>query len=406
MVLENRDACSDYFPIMTSQIAIFNPLGVAVASDTVTTVSGERGTKTTSNAQKMWFLGDPHLVVVIQSGSIPSNGIHTQLLVKEWSRSLTNQLPTVEDYARSFAEWFSASPQIIPTESELPEVHWQLNDHYYEVKRRVLIDSEEVESQEEMASLLLYHANSGLEWLMTLENFPGVTDEDDAALLEKLDVDVDEKIDFIFKDIPGIEEAREILKKSAPLVLSRAQVSDRDSDLGFIGFGASEYFATSVRMSCRSRYGKTARIIIEEAFGASAGTQSGCIAVFAQDQAIQGFLRGAQQEVLESAYRYIWGHLTEHLDDDAEDQVNELRDVMKALRQHVDRFQTEHFISPMLETIGTLSLSDMANLASSLVGMQAIRSAASPEPASVGGFIESLVIDRSDGVRWVSQLPR
>ena len=49
---------------------------------------------------------------------------------------------------------------------------------------------------------------------------------------------------------------------------------------------------------------------------------------------------------------------------------------------------------------------DIASLARSLVGMQAIRSAASPEPASVGGFIESLVIDRASGIRWVHRLPQ
>lgn len=63
-------------------------------------------------------------------------------------------------------------------------------------------------------------------------------------------------------------------------------------------------------------------------------------------------------------------------------------------------------MSPMLDTIGSLSLIDVASLARSLVGMQAIRSAASPEPASVGGFIESLVIDRTHGIRWIHRLPQ
>jgi hypothetical protein len=389
---------------VTSQIAIFNPLGVAVASDTVITISGERGRKTTNNAQKMWELGAPHLIVVIQSGAVPSNGVHTQLLIREWSRTLKEQLPTVEDYARSFADWFTAAPDIVPTESELREIHLQLNDHYYEVRRRVAVDTADTDDPKEIAECFEYHARSGFDWLSNLENFAGVTDEDDAELLEKVGVDLNEKLDIIFEGVPGLDEAREILLRSAPLVLSRVQPSDLDTDLGFIGFGAEEYFAKSVRVSCRARYGDVARLTIENPFGATAESQSGSIATFAQEQAISGFLRGAQYDVMESAFRYVWGHLSDGIDD--EDQLNETREFMRGLRQHVDKFQMENFVSPMLDTIGALSLTDVANLASSLVGMQAIRAAASPEPASVGGYIESLVIDRAEGIRWIQRLPR
>ncbi len=92
---------------MTSQIAVFNPLGVAVASDTVTTISTDQGTKTTNNAQKIFPLVEPHLLVVIESGSVISNGVHMQLLINEWSRTLEKQLPTVKEYSHSFSEWYS-----------------------------------------------------------------------------------------------------------------------------------------------------------------------------------------------------------------------------------------------------------------------------------------------------------
>lgn len=391
---------------MTSQIAIFNPLGVAVASDTVTTISTERGIKTTNNAQKIFPLPEPHLIVVIESGSVISNGIHMQLLINEWSRTLQSPLPTVKDYAQSFADWYSTESDLIPKESELREVHLQLNEHYYEIKNRVRTDTSESDSQVEISASLKHHAESGLEWLEQLELFEGADDEDDAALLLELDVDIPEKINFIFQDIPGLDDVRETLVKSAPLVLSRSQSSSEDSDLGFIGFGENDFFATSVRMRCRARYGKVARVSIAESFGASASDQSGSIACFAQDNAIFGFLRGAQYDVMESAYGYIWSKISDEVDAADEVKLDELREFMAGIRKHMQKIQFDHFVSPMLDTIGSLSLIDVASLARSLVGMQAIRSAASPEPASVGGFIESLVIDRASGIRWIHRLPQ
>lgn len=391
---------------MTSQIAVFNPLGVAVASDTVTTISTDQGTKTTNNAQKIFPLAEPHLLVVIESGSVISNGVHMQLLINEWSRTLEKQLPTVKEYARSFAEWYSTESDLIPKDSELREVHLQLNEHYYEVKHRVEADAMNADSEEDVIESFKLRAQQGFEWLEKLDLFEGATDDGDAALLNDLDVNVLEKIDFIFKDIPGLDEVREILIKSAPLVLSRSQSSSQDSDLGFIGFGEKDFFATSVRLRCRARYGATARVTIADAFGASVFNQSGSIACFAQDNAIFGFLRGAQFDIMESAYGYLWAELTDDVDETDEAKLKIADDLLSGLRKHIEKIQSERFIDPMLETIGSLSLIDVAALARSLVGMQAIRSAASPEPASVGGFIESLVIDRANGIRWIHRLPQ
>ena len=391
---------------MTSQIAVFNPLGVAVASDTVTTISAERGTKTVNNAQKIFPLPEPHLLVVIESGSVISNGVHMQLLINEWSRTLKNPLPTVKDYAKSFADWYSTDSNLIPKESELREVHVQLNEHYYEVKYRVESDTANTTIQEEVSASLKFHAQAGLEWLEQLELFEGVSDTDDAELLTELGIDMNKKIDLFFQDIPGLDEVRETLIKCAPLILSRFQESSEDSELGFIGFGEKDFFAKSVSVRCRARYGKVARVKIEDSFGASASDQSGSIAFFAQSNSINGFLRGAQLDLLENLYNHIWSGLTDNVDANDEVKLNSTREFMKGVRKHVEKIQQEFFVSPMLDTIGSLSLIDVASLARSLVGMQAMRSAASPEPASVGGFIESLVIDRANGIRWIHRLPQ
>ena len=101
---------------MTSQIAVFNPLGVAVASDTVTTISNAGTTKTTNNTQKIFQLPEPHLLVVIESGSVLSNGIHMQVLINEWSRTLKNSMPTVQEYA-----------QVLLTGIPLPPISFQLS---------------------------------------------------------------------------------------------------------------------------------------------------------------------------------------------------------------------------------------------------------------------------------------
>lgn len=390
---------------MTSQIAIFNPLGVAVASDTVTTLTTEGGIKTTNNAEKMWPLTGEHLVVVALSGSVNSNGIHSRLLVAEWNRTLSSQMSTLREYAESFSSWLSKEENIIPIDSEVNELHYYLNNHFYYLRSQVISDAQDLDEDDEIAKRFMEHATAGFQYLQSLPLFEGATDEDDAQLLIERGIDLDEKINYIFKDFPDLDKVTPVLKDSAPLILSRCQAMPNDTDLAFIGFGESEYFAQSVTLTCRGRYGGKARVAISESFGASASDQSGSIKTFAQYDAIFGFLRGAQPNVLDKAYEFTWDYVhSQYEDQDAGDA--KAREVIDAMRKFVNDYMFESFVSPMLDTIGALNLKDAAELAEALVGIQAMRANASPEPPGVGGFIESLVIDRFDGIRWIKQLSR
>ena len=121
---------------MTSQVAVANHSGVAVASDTVTTSYVEGGTKTIGNSHKIWEIGTGHRVLVLHSGAVTQNGVTLKLLLNEWSTTLSKPLDTLEDYVDSYITWMNRERNIHTQESELNRVQYLLNDHYYEVKKR------------------------------------------------------------------------------------------------------------------------------------------------------------------------------------------------------------------------------------------------------------------------------
>jgi hypothetical protein len=58
----------------------------------------------------------------------------------------------------------------------------------------------------------------------------------------------------------------------------------------------------------------------------------------------------------------------------------------------------------MLNSIEGLDLGHLANLAESLVGMEATSAFGGDGPATVGGYIEVATIDRQHGVVWIKAL--
>ena len=77
-------------------------------------------------------------------------------------------------------------------------------------------------------------------------------------------------------------------------------------------------------------------------------------------------------------------------------------DVVTRFRRRV---AWKSYVSPMLNQISGMNLFSMSELARTLVGLQATSSESKDGPVSVGGLIEVLTIDRTNGIQWRSKLP-
>ncbi len=391
---------------MTSQVAVANHSGVAVASDTVTTSFFDRGTKTVGNKRKIMEIGKDHRVLILISGSVTQNGVTLTLLINEWASTLGKPLPTLEDYVDSFITWMNREKSIHTNESEFNRMHVLLNDHYYEVKKRaenrwyeIPVEEEHLTSREE---ILADFALQGHEYLSELPLNTGVKDDDEfTKFIEDEEINLQAKLEYIFEDIGLDEDNFEILKKSAPLVLSRSQDFPGSSTFAFVGFGSQEFFAGNIRLRSKGFYG--GKFIHERGTRFSVNPENGStISAFAQDDAIFGFIRGVRMDVL----NYVWDIVREKVNGSitnpsGEDLGEKLaNEVFESVKDYCFKKLT----SPLLDSIEGLDLGHLANLAESLVGMEATSAFGAEGPATVGGFIEVATIDRQRGVVWVKTL--
>ena len=391
---------------MTSQIALFNQRGVAVASDTVVTLTSEGGTRTVGNIQKLWPIGEQHLVVVAVSGSTTINQVDGRVLIAEWSKTLQTPLASVRSYADSFVGWLNSKSAPISNTNEMMQARSILLTHFDEIGDLVLDAAPPGEVTAEFAAQTLMRIAT--ESIQSLESFPlftGADEEEDTRLMADPDVDIDGLLSTVLDDFPGLDDAREALWKSGSLCLSRAQKIPGLTTIAFIGFGCDEQFANSVRLQCRGRYGGVLRATIDQPFGVSLDNLGGAISFFAQQDAMQGFLRGVDSSALDLINRHYWMAIAERLGD-AGNGKDVATEIVRKVRGTVASELESTFVHPMLDTMSSLSLGDLADLATALVGIQAMRANASPTPPGVGGLIETLVIDRADGIHWLQRLPR
>jgi hypothetical protein len=413
---------------VTSQVAVANFHGIAVASDTVVTQSSSEGMKTLESMSKIYSLGGSHKVVLVHSGNADINGVAHWLHLTEWIRTLTEPFSTLGEYVNSYLAWANNSKPLHTPLSEVNLMNELLNDHYYYIKNRA--DSQLESDVEELAEGEKLDENrihevfhqmvvEGKKYLDELIDFEGYTYEDSQKDLNAAEFKIDEKIEFIFKDFVITEELRQILVESAGLVLCKYQeMNFVDSQIGFVGFGADEPFGGIVNLHCRGYYGLRIHVYVEPRFGvAPSGTEDGSSSIirhFAQGDAIYAFIRGYNPRILNRTLRIVRDKIEEVFgereweitNDDGEivgkkttsDLSFEIAD--ETFKEITENFSQSSFASPLLSSIEGMSIVNLANFAESLVGIQALSTYSQLGTATVGGLIEVVTIDRAEGVIW------
>ncbi len=393
---------------MTSQIAIRNQTGVVIASDTVTTLTTDNTVqKSISDQQKIWTLEPNNLIAILTSGNTSINGIRKSTLITEWKRNLNKTFTTVQECAEDFDTWLKDGNKPFTEDSEQKVVLDLIRSHLEKLRANIVNELKvaglyfpDFDCSDEIKIIIDSLINQSVENLDSLPTFGQIKIISCKKLVDKLLEEIDSIIDDVMWDCNPDADARKIIQNSLPLLLSTVQeIDDLDSTFGFVGFGSEEIFSEITRVNVRGFYCSSLQSVCLNDDAYDFGSP-GEIALFAQTDAIEAFTYGYHEDLLLHLTNLVKDKMSEYIDDEDKvfDFVLDLEDLARS-------YGVENFAHPLLSTIGTLNLNDLANLADSLIGMQSVKSLASPHPATVGGLIEILLIDRENGFRWYRKLP-
>jgi hypothetical protein len=397
---------------MTAQIAVFNLNGVAVASDSTATVSSSERTRTVTGAQKLFDLGPGHHVVAMTSGEARFMRVPYAVLIPRWRDSIATPLAHVGDYAQAFLDWLPTQRDLYGPEGQERLWRWMLEDYYLTVRSRILRELRDLNLHDapwDDASVSSVVNRIVVDMLATLESrddLHGLDPDADHAFLSAHDEVIAAAFDYVFDDTPRTITADEALLTQVPrLILTKLEPWSLDSTVAFIGYGTDDAFPGHQVLDLT---GMLADRLLYSAWE-PAGTHvfnTSLVTPLAQSEAIQTFLRAYNNAFPSLAHDRL-DTLGQNildlpdLDDDTRERISELiNDNHQGLTSDIESHSWEHFISPMLATVESLPVSELARMAESLVGIQALRSHSSDRQPSVGGTIAVVTIAPDTGVTW------
>lgn len=412
---------------MTTEVAVLNKSGIALAADSAVTItSGDNNGKVYNTVNKIFMLSKHHPVGVMVYGNANVNGIPWETLIKVYRQQLGGKsFPTVREYAEDFLDHLKKSRNLIDDThrnlflvSKVQEVCKSLLD---EVANR--LNSEQVSGNDivkraaKIAEEIIAAAKKGIvsncdydRYEILIKRF---IQTHSPRFLEVIRATLEEIYDEI-----DPEAINELIDGLCYYFYSDFTIGS-DSGIVISGFGDNEIFPQITSLRIQGFFDDTAKYYREDSKTFDKGNSSfdDRVIPFAMDDMIHAFMTGIDPEI----QGFLNTRSTEMLDKLADDIGEALEraevtdkvapELIKKMTEstrnnffrELDEFKAENHIAPVTSMLRFLPKDELAEMAETLVSLIAFKKKVTSVTESVGGPIDVAIITKGDGFVWIKR---
>jgi hypothetical protein len=394
---------------MTTEVAVLNKFGVALAADSAVTVETYVNSKTQrkvhNTANKLFTLSKFEPVGIMLYNSVTLGGVPWETWIKVYRKKLfKNKFNHLENYADDFFGWLNGGAAFDENQTKLI-VGSNLIDAFVRVAR-----------DKKSKSTFTAALDKEIAALKKLDDVVGFDDAFRATVVNHYRDTINECEKICFKSSYLNGQRRKILD-FVGLLLTKQQRLDNYSGIVIAGYGENEMtpslreYVTDIVVCGRVRYW------LKENKTISAMNASEVVPL-ADDEVIRTLIEGIsptfEDTILGSAINLIVS-LPEKILAPITQLTAPLKqqyatDARKSLPQHFRDFyskmvdhRSKNYTTPIKQAIASLSLSDLGAVAETFLSASQILKRVNPDLETVGGPVDVAVISKGDGFVWVKR---
>lgn len=388
---------------MTAQVAVLNPQGIALASDSAVTITAGTQAHSYQSADKIFPISAVP-VAVLHSGSASLWGVPWQLLVEMWSKDRAPvEVASMEAYAREFSLWLVAQQGLATEQAQVEFFRWSYRDYLLGVRARIRHELDDrdfpltagyVEAEE--AGVIDAVIDEHTAGLAHRPDYQNTADIDAAGFCQGIGTELTEDLAWVFDDTPRTSHLDTAARSVAELLVTKAEPFSTDAVLAFAGYGAADYFPSLYEFRVAGVLGGRVRLY-DEARSAVDANSRVSITPLGLTEAITTFLRGTSPQYRSAAHRVLQAFADKSAFE--QDHVPDVDVSHRSLDEQFETIEWQEFLSPMLGIVETMPMAETVRLADSLVGLASLRQMIQGE-SSVGGPIDLARITKQGGFEW------
>jgi ribosomal protein L17 len=415
---------------MTTEIAVANKLGIALAADSAVTISGGGRVKVFDTADKLFELSLQSPIGVMINGNMDCIGVPWEILVKDFRESEgLRERPTVQDWATDFLAYVEghslmatkAATQYIDDIIETEIVNLQiivvnnLREFIFQsarVNRKITVPKPErlIDDYltDRLAEVSSYPLADSLNHMSEADAIAGYGNRIDELCKPR----------FEGRQLTDAESAK--FKSIVANVLLRNIPSATMAGIAVAGYGTTETFPSVYAFEVDGRVLGKMKVTARDANSITTSPDGGQVTSFAQTDVIQRLLGGADPRFVNKTADYIESAVLKAAQT-IEDQTKPrklsaaerrrrqemVRDLATLLRDEyeIDTAESlrEEFSREFDRMIAMMPKQELIELAEALVSITAVERKATSDEGTVGGPIDVAFITRHEGFVWIKR---
>ncbi|HVC63536.1 MAG TPA: hypothetical protein VND19_24620 [Acetobacteraceae bacterium] len=405
---------------MTAEVAVLNKLGVALAADSIVTITSNRGDKTYNTSNKLFTLSKFHPVGILTYGSVEVDTLPVEIAIKEFREKLHDaSRPKLEDYSSEFVEFLAS---FTPSDDKTDRRNFAAiaADHADTIKQRFNRECRSRKIARDRSGFTVEMEDALDKVLARLRN--GLAKAGRFAQLAhitQLEVDaryggiIERAINEEFDGPPlGDQKASQMAALISEWILSN-RISDASCGIVVAGYGSEQHYPGIIEHEVEGKIFGILKISTDDPTRIDHENQS-IIRAYAQRNAAQLFMCGVdpgyQRFIDDGVAGLLPGLASEvaaHFSVADPDKIEALRKIFENkatdfIASMADR-RHDHFVKPLYDTVDFLDKPELAALAENLVSLTALKQKISLDLETVGGPIDVAVISKHDGFIWIKR---
>ncbi|PTE10071.1 hypothetical protein [Mesorhizobium helmanticense] len=413
---------------MTTEIAVINRLGVALAADSAVTIPGYGADKVFNTGDKLFELSERYPVALMVNGSMDFLGVPWEIIAKEFRCTTPDGAATltIKQWMERFLNFLAGHPTVKPGDVR----RWQdgLIEEELDSITAIVRDRLEAAAAED-GEQNIHDVLRGLYTTVMAERVQALAQN---PLLESLaGVTVDAILPTVRSIVAELETQRIPFDANADQreffanVIAQRLLSDLDrltaTGLIVAGFGGKDLFPSLYAVDIDGFIAGQLRYRASHDVTISRGEDTGTAISFAQTDVVDRLLKGTDNRFIDGARAFIKENVSGSLErnftrlklkisrsDGSEISPSEMGGLLGDLiaSQFESKFAANlrtEFERKFKETIALMPKQDLIELAEALVSITAIERKASDDAGTVGGPIDVALITRAEGFVWIKR---
>ena len=404
---------------MTSEVVVMNRAGVALAADSAVTVERGDSQKVRHSALKLFTLSKYRPVGVMVYNNDSLLGVPMQTIIKLFRRRLGKKAyGTLQEYGEALIQYLDANDVLFPNdvqeryflhavETEYSRIMEEIRNEL--VERSVFGDGD---GQADVAEAVI---------VRRLEFWRSQQDADyfevrASDVVDRISGDLNDIVLRVFRGGVIGDEGVPMLREIANHIVEKDHFPlDVFSGMVIAGFGEGEHFPVVQHIEIGGVYGGRLKVRRRTVDAVTEARPSDVMA-FAYKDMVERFLVGVSGSFvgyLEDATTFIREmplrvlEVVPDLDGEEREQaaeaVRRMAEDGAAEFKRTLRHGFEQRWRMIVDAVEALTISELAQVASTLVDLSSFEQQMSPDSETVGGPVDVAVISKGDGFIWIDR---